>query len=348
METPLDKKIKHNDSKHNESVTYESSSEQKPPVINIATSEDDTSIKRQRKQKKSSKMLTPEEEQNYRSYRERKLRKLIDRCRKEKIVFSQKYCDLSVVFSETPHKLSFAQLEMLRCECVEALDTDTDSSHNSDSSQEPPQKKKKVGLLAPSKPRKDPTNPYNPAWASTQNFKFSTQGPGQFMHQRMAGSARGRGVTSFRFGAPPCTPPNPLYASANFSPGTQFPSPEYMPPGQYSFSYYPQHMQIAEQQPPQNVQGGASRNVEQALPPPNQHLLPVQQILFPVHNQQQQQQQVSQLTPQQQSVSQTQYHHQQQQQLPSAEPDSPSFPAQDSSLVSSTPASTETYVRDGL
>ena len=168
------------------------------------------------------------------------------------------------------------------------------------------------------------------------------------MHQRMAGSARGRGATSFRFGAPPCTPPNPLYASANFSPGTQFPLPEYMPPGQYSFSYYPQHMQIAEQQPPQNVRGGASRNVKQALPPPNQHLLPVQQILFPAHNQQQQQQQVSQLTPQQQSVSQTQYHHQQQQQLPSTEPDSPLFPAQDSSLVSSTPASTETYVRDGL
>ena len=73
MEMPLDKKIEHNDSKDNESVTYESSSEQKPTVINIATSEDDTSTKQQRKQKKSSKMLTPEEEQNYHSYHERKL-----------------------------------------------------------------------------------------------------------------------------------------------------------------------------------------------------------------------------------------------------------------------------------
>ena len=66
-------------------------------------------------------------------------------------------------FSENLETLSLVQIESLRSECIEELDTDEESGSSGDDSALKPSRKKKprMGLLAPSKPPLDPTNPYN-------------------------------------------------------------------------------------------------------------------------------------------------------------------------------------------
>ena len=186
--------------KDNDSVILESHVETKTiPEINIASSEEDVSATKTigggKAKSARRKLLNAEEESKFRCYRERKLRVLIDKCRKKKIVFEQHYIDLSVQFAANPDNLSMAQLEAMRAECMEALDTDDDSSD--DNSGPPVSKKARKGLLAPSKPELDPVNPYNQAWQSKVHFNYATQQMGQPPCHVPSVQSSG-----FRFGSP--------------------------------------------------------------------------------------------------------------------------------------------------
>ena len=103
-------------------------------------------------------------------YHERKIRKLVDKCRKKNIRFPQHYVNLSSKLAEDITLCTDAELIDLTTECIQSLGLDHSEcdSSSSDSSNEPMWKKiktKKVGLLTPMPKSFDRTNPYNQAWS---------------------------------------------------------------------------------------------------------------------------------------------------------------------------------------
>ena len=119
----------------------------------------------------------------------------------KKIVFTQRYIDLSMRFSENPESLSMAKIEAFQSECTEALDTEDESSSSRDD--HPTQRKKPcMGMLAPSKPSLFPTNPYNQAWQLSVHFKSATRGHTAVMHPHYHISGNMSHNQSFRFGSP--------------------------------------------------------------------------------------------------------------------------------------------------
>ena len=155
----------------NQSVICEPPVNKTIPEIIIATNGKESSSSKHAKRKKNKnngnrrKLVLPEEESTLHEYRVRKLRALVDKCRKKKIVFPEHIISLSVQFSENPDMLSLAQIESLRSECVEALDTDEESGSSSDNNalKSSSKKKPRMGLLVASKLHLDPANPYNQA-----------------------------------------------------------------------------------------------------------------------------------------------------------------------------------------
>ena len=194
----------------NESVICEPPIDKTIPEIIIGTSSEESSSSRQAKPKKSRgngthrKLVMPEEESTLLEYRVRKLRTLVDKCRKKKIVFPEHIISLSIQFSENPETLSLAQIESLCSECIEALDTDEESGSSSEDSTLKPSSKKKprMGLLAASKLHLDPTNPYNQAWQSTEHFHFATQGHHRMVQPHYHVNPGVHQREPFRFGAP--------------------------------------------------------------------------------------------------------------------------------------------------
>ena len=103
-------------------------------------------------------------------YRERKIRKLVDKCRKKNIRFPQHYVNLSSKLAEDITLCTDAELIDVMTECIQSLGSDDSEreSSSSDSLNEPVWKKvktKKGGLLTPTPKSFDRTNPYNQAWS---------------------------------------------------------------------------------------------------------------------------------------------------------------------------------------
>ena len=178
-----DMEVEENDPKDTDSVICESAVSKPIPEINLlGTSDDDvvSSKVEKRETKTKKKLISSDEESKMRLYRVRKLRVLIDKCRRKKIVFGDRFVGLSYTFSQNPDSLNNAEIESLCLECLEALQTEDESGSSSSNDEilQPVRKKAGIGkgLLAPSKPSLDPTNPYNQAWQSKQHYSYATQG----------------------------------------------------------------------------------------------------------------------------------------------------------------------------
>ena len=110
------------------------------------------------------------DEERLRMYCERKIQKLVDKCRKKNIRFPQHYVNLSSKLAGDITLCTDAELIDLMTECIQSLGSDDSEceSSSSDSSNEPMRKKvktKKGGLLTPMMKSFDRTNPYNQAWS---------------------------------------------------------------------------------------------------------------------------------------------------------------------------------------
>ena len=123
-----------------------------------------------------------------RKYRERKLRKLVDKCHIKNIRFTQYYVHISTKMAKDPSTCTDAELVELTTECLQALGSDYEpsgDSSSSDSSSEHIHKKVKVkkGFLTPTPKSFDRTNPYNQAW-HTEQYNPCAQQFGYQRHQR--------------------------------------------------------------------------------------------------------------------------------------------------------------------
>ena len=120
-----------------------------------------------------------------RKYRERKLCKLVYKCRVKNIRFMQYYIRISTKMAKDPSTCTDTELVELTMDCLQALGSDYEPSGNSsssDSSSEHIHKKVKVkkGFLTPMPKSFDRTNPYNQAWC-TEQYNPCAQ---QFGYQR--------------------------------------------------------------------------------------------------------------------------------------------------------------------
>ena len=120
-----------------------------------------------------------------RRYRERKIRKLVDKCRLKNIRFPYKFVRISSKLATNIASCTDAELIELTTECIQSLGSDNETggeSSSSDSSSEPVRKKTRVkkSLLTPTPKRFDRTNPYNSAWfdnSATHSYSCQTRRP---------------------------------------------------------------------------------------------------------------------------------------------------------------------------
>ena len=112
----------------------------------------------------------------------RKLKRLVDKCCKKWIKFSQKYFNISKRLASYPSCVTNAELMELRTECLESLEAcnvSFSSSSTSESCPEEPLKVKKKKLkrksLVQSPPMYDPTNPYNVAYEINPMYSRGTR-----------------------------------------------------------------------------------------------------------------------------------------------------------------------------
>ena len=106
-----------------------------------------------------------------RKYCERKIRKLVDKCRLKNICFPQYFVAISTKVAENISNCTDNELIELMTECIQSLGSDSDSdrdSSSSDSSGETERRKVKkthTGSLLTLTPKSfDRTNPYNSMW----------------------------------------------------------------------------------------------------------------------------------------------------------------------------------------
>ena len=111
----------------------------------------------------------------------RKLKRLVDKCCKKRIKFSQKYFNISKRLASNPSSVTDAELMELQTECLESLEAcnvSFSSSSTSESGQEEPLKVKKKKLkrksLVQSPPMYDPTNPYSVAYQMNPMYSRGT------------------------------------------------------------------------------------------------------------------------------------------------------------------------------
>ena len=120
-----------------------------------------------------------------RRYHERKIRKLVDKCRVKNIRFPYKYMQISSKLAMNIASCTDAELIELTTECIQSLGSDNETggeSSSSDSSSEPVRKKTRVkkSLLTPMPERFDRTYPYNSAWfdnSATHSYSCQTHRP---------------------------------------------------------------------------------------------------------------------------------------------------------------------------
>ena len=128
-----------------------------------------------------------------RKYRERKLRKLVDKCHCKNIRFMQYYVRISTKMANNPESCSNVELLELTTQCLQSSGSDYKPSGESSSSNsfgEPLPKKKKIkkAFLTPSPQSFDKTNPYNQAWSQSQ-FDPCSQGI-PFQHNVLIGGVQ--------------------------------------------------------------------------------------------------------------------------------------------------------------
>ena len=109
------------------------------------------------------------DEKQLRRYRERKLKKLVDKCRVKNIHFTQYYVEISSKMAVDPKSCTDEELIDLMTECLTSLGSDDECTggSSSDSSGEVERSKVEVkkDLLTPTPKKFDKTNPYNQARA---------------------------------------------------------------------------------------------------------------------------------------------------------------------------------------
>ena len=112
----------------------------------------------------------------------RKFKRLVDKCHKKWIKFSQKYFNISKWLVSNPSSVTDTELMELRTECLEsfeACNVSFSSSSTSESCLEEPLKVKKKKLkrksLVQSPPMYDPTNPYNVAYKMNPMYSCGTR-----------------------------------------------------------------------------------------------------------------------------------------------------------------------------
>ena len=112
----------------------------------------------------------------------RKLKRLVDKCCKKRIKFSQKYFNISKQLASNPSSVTDTELMELRTECLESLEAcnvSFSSSSTSESCPKEPLKVKKKKLkrksLVQSPPIYDPTNPYNVAYEMNPMYSRGTR-----------------------------------------------------------------------------------------------------------------------------------------------------------------------------
>ena len=110
-----------------------------------------------------------------RSYKFRKVCKLVKKCRSKNIKFDKHFIDLSFTLLNTPESMTMSQMEELRVECTEALGSDygsTDSCSDSDNEHKCQiRKKKKPGLLVAAGPNSTRTR--HLFWTELKRNQFS-------------------------------------------------------------------------------------------------------------------------------------------------------------------------------
>ena len=110
-----------------------------------------------------------------------KLKRLVDKCCKKWIKFSQKYFNISKWLASNPSSVTDTELMELQTECLESLEAcnvSFSSSSTSESCPKEPLKVKKKKLkrksLVQSPPMYDPTNPYNVAYEMNPMYSHGT------------------------------------------------------------------------------------------------------------------------------------------------------------------------------
>ena len=126
-----------------------------------------------------------EKEEDFVMLRQRaihKLKRLVYKCCKKWIKFSQKYFNISKWLASNPSSVTDTELMELRTECLESLEAcnvSFSSSSTSESCPEEPLKVEKKKLkrksLVQSPPMYDPTNPYNVAYEMNPMYSRGTR-----------------------------------------------------------------------------------------------------------------------------------------------------------------------------
>ena len=147
----------------------------------------------------AERVASSSEECHLRSYKYRKVSKMVKKCRVKNIKFDKHFIDLSFTLSNSPETMTTAQMEELRIECMEALGSDYASSNSSSDSESESKcqicRKKKPGLLVVTSHQLNPyttllqrtgIKPIFNAQGFSSQFQFGITSPIQRTHLNLA------------------------------------------------------------------------------------------------------------------------------------------------------------------